>query len=143
MYLEALSGLRRMYHPDSLNITFLFKAVSLGWLLGVGGPGRTHIPRAGEGVGSPQWRGSSSGAQLSTPITHSPAIRRSPLPQCPLVVSEGFRWLGGGSFGGMWLHWRQMPQQQYCHMQKKTQVKTMISQVNSNLFHQEPHDPNH
>lgn len=67
-----------------------------------------------------------------------------PLSQCALSGQQGvllaWRW---AHLVATCLHGTQIPQQQYRHVQEKTQVKTMISKFSDNYFHQESHDLNY
>ena len=57
---EALTEFSHIYHPGSLNSSLLSQAGSLGQLLGLEKASRMHIPRAGVGIRSLLFPGSSS-----------------------------------------------------------------------------------
>lgn len=54
--------------------------------------------------------------------------------QAVLLAWRGLFWQPSGALDA---------RQQYRHMQEKTQLKTVMSQISDNFFHQEPWDPNH
>ena len=62
---------------------------------------------------------------------------------CPERSVKGFISTEMARLVAVWLHWRQMPQQQYRNMQEKTQTKIMIPKIRNNFFYLKPHDPNH
>lgn len=113
-----------------------------------------HIPQTGRG-----WRASSCSYpacrstndhifSITTPnilllilgshnLTCPPFLQRGLSSQQGVSVAQ--RWL----IWAIWLHCRQMLQQQCRHMWLKTQGKMIISKISDNFFHQEPHDLNH
>ena len=152
VFIAASTGFSQEYHPDGLNNTLL----SQGCILENG----SHCGNGEQNVHSKD-RGESEEPQIApVQFTGQPAVTASQWPpptfypswpllqscippfstMCPEQSARGFTSLEVACLMALWLHWRQTPQQQYRHMQEKTQVKINISKISNNFLHQEPHD---
>lgn len=133
--MKVLTGFSHVYHPDGLLTTLLPQGCILGTVPSVELAGGTRIPRTRDGMRCPVsqlpdqpiamcswWTPPSPWLLLKSHMPPSSAV-------CPEWSARGFL---------IWLLWRQMLQQQYSHMQGKTQVKTMIPKI-SNIFSTKSH----
>lgn len=148
VYVEALVRFSRIYCPDGLNITLLSQGYVLETPASMKIVGRHAFQENGTFYCLGLVHRSACGQILlitfSTPcVLFLKILHVSPHPQWGLsglqMVSLAWR---VSLLMAIWMHRRQMPQQQYKHMQKKTQMNTMIPQI-TDLFHQEIYDTKH
>ena len=153
VYIVTLTGFHLISHPYHLNNTSLSRGHYLdtglscesgGWK--VDSKNRWKEPPISWIQLAGQMEVISSQCPPPTLHTSWPALtilKALPPPKRALSISKGFHYPGAVPLAAIWLHWRQMPQQQYRHMQERTQIKIMIPKISDNFFHQDPHDPNH
>lgn len=147
VYIAALTGFSHAYLPYGLNTTFLFQDCFLGHLLGAGKANGAHIPATGEGersfwlLESSLLANCSHGLSMTYPnIFFFITCYYNLL--CPLFFCNVghctffffFTSIKVAPLVVIWLHWRQIPKQQYRYMQEKTQIKVMIPKTSNNSF---------